>query len=283
MPSPGSTDTMVRFLKTDSGQRLAIVVYSLVAILVLVAFSGGPAAVVVGFPFLFFIPGFAVVRLFFWKGTSEEAKFVLSIGLSILVIIFLGLGLALTPIGLGTDTARASLILFTLGAVAIDVLWRRPEKLLEKERKRAEVAPKSVKLDKVVAAMLGTAIVVSGISLGLIVTAEYPSRTYFAMTDEFGNANINTTRQINTTFSVILEMKNGEESACSFKVVVQNITWGVNQTFEKILQKGEVWNQTVDIVLEHYGSVLFDFDLYITQGNNPEYFYGNLHIWLEVL
>jgi uncharacterized membrane protein len=282
MPTPGFPGSIVRFLETDSGQRIAIILFSLFATIILVAFPGSAGALIVGFPYLFFIPGFAVVRLFFWKGTTEPTRFVLSIGLSILVLIFLGLILVLTPIGLSPNTTRASLVFFALGAVAVDVFWKRPEAKQGKEAKTSEPAAKTVKLDKVVVAMLGTALIVSVVSLGLIITAEYPSRTYFAVTDENGSVNFNTTREVNSTFTVILEMKNGEGSVCDFRVLVHNDTWGLNEEFNRTLQKGEIWNQTVDIYLEYYGTVRFDFDLYITEGNDPEYRYGNLHLWMEV-
>jgi uncharacterized membrane protein len=271
----------MRFLETHNGQRLAIILFSLIATLVIVAFPGSAGAYIVGMPYLFFIPGFAVVRLFFWKGTSPEAKFVLSLGLSILVLIFLGLILVLTPIGLSPNTTRASLVLFALAAVAIDVFWKRPQ-VEQKAKTAEEKLPRTIKLDKVVVAMLGTALVVSAISLGLILTAEYPSRTYFAVTDETGSADFNTTREINSTFTAILEMKNGEESTSVFRVVVHNITWNVSQEFSQSLQKGEVWNKTVSFDLVYYGNVRIDFDLYITEKGQPEYFYGNLHLWLTV-
>jgi uncharacterized membrane protein len=282
IPNPVTPGRAVEFFETDNGQRLAIVLFSLVATVVIVAFPGSAGAVVLGMPYLFFIPGFAVVRLFFWKGTSQAAKLVLSLGLSVLVLIFLALALVFT-VGLYPDTARASMVLFTLVAVAIDVFWRRPLTKDQAAKTADEKLPKTVKLDKVVAAMLATALVVSAVSLGLIITADYPSRTYFAVTDETGSADFNTTREINSTFSVILEMKNGEDSSCVFRVVVHNETWDIEQTFNRTLAKGDHWDQAVDIDLIYYGEVKFDFDLYITEGDRPEYFYGNLHLWLTVI
>jgi uncharacterized membrane protein len=282
MPNRGSPGSILGFLETHRGQRLAVIAFSLVATLVLVVFPGSAAAYLFGFPYLFFIPGFVVVRLFFWKGTTPEAKFVLSIGLSILVVIFLGLGLVLTPIGLTSDTTRASLIAFTFAAVILDVLWKRPETQDEKAKATEEKQPRTVKLDKVVAAMLATALAVSVISVGLIITAKYPSRTYFAITDENGSVDFNTTREVNSTFTVILHMKNGERGTCVFRAVVHNETWNISQEFNRTLQKGETWNETVDVLLEYNGTVRIDFDLYITEGSSPEYHYGNLHLWLEV-
>ena len=275
----------MRFLETDNGQRLAIVVFSIVASAVLWTIPGGALAYVFGIPLLFFVPGFAVVRLFFWKGTSPEAKFVLSLGLSILVLIFLGLILVLTPISLTEDTTRASVLLFALGAVAFDMLWKRPE--TEGTKKAAapepEKAQRTIKLDKVVAAMLGTAIAISAISLGLILTADYPSRTYFALTDDTGSADITTTRDHNSTLNLTIHMKNGEEGPRTFRMVGHNGTILYAQEFTKVLQKGELWEQNVSIDLVYWGQFRIDFDLYIQKQGSPEYFYGNLHLWIEVV
>jgi len=285
MPSPGPADSLMRFLETDNGQRLAIVVFSAVASAVLWILPGGALAYVFGIPLLFFVPGFAVVRLFFWKGTSPEAKFVLSLGLSILVLIFLGLILVLTPIGLTEYTTRASVLVFTIEAVGFDVLWVRPE---PKETKKtaapeAEKASRTIKLDKVVAAMLGTAIAISAISLGLILTADYPSRTYFALTDDTGSADIITTRDHNSTLNLTIHMKNGEEGPRTFRMVGHNETILYAQEFTKVLQKGELWEQNVSIDLAYWGQFRMDFDLYIQKQGSPEYFYGNLHLWIEVV
>ena len=283
MPDRGYADSIIAFLETHNGQRIVLCAFSVVAVVVLLAFPGGTLAFVFGIPLIFFVPGFAVVRLFFWKGTSPEAKFVLSLGLSVLVIIFLGLLLVLTPIGLAPDTTRASLVLFTLAAVALEVYWKPEEK--EAANEPAQPAPKPparIKVDKVVAAMIGSALVVSAISLGLIVTADYPSRTYFALTDDLGSADINTSRTINSTLALIVHMKNGEDGAREFKMVAHNETLFGSEWHNKTMAKGEVWNVTVSIDLVYYGVFRLDFDLYIQEQGKAEYFYGNLHLWIDV-
>ena len=285
MPRTGPVDTIVRFLETDEGQRLTIIAFSIVASAVLWTLPGGALAYVFGIPLLFFVPGFAVVRLFFWKGTSPEAKFVLSLGLSILVLIFLGLILVLTPIGLTEDTTRASVLVFAIGAVLYDILWTRPESKGAKEpsEPEPEKAPRTIKLDKVVVAMLGTAIAISVISLGLILTADYPSRTYFALTDDNGSADINTTRDINSTLDLVIHMKNGEDGQRTFRMVAHNETIIYSQEFTKVLEKGDLWEQNISLDLVYFGIFRIDFDLYIQEQGSPEYFYGNLHVWIEVV
>jgi len=270
----------LRFLETNNGQRAAIIGYSLVATLVLLAFPGTWAALAFGIPYIFFVPGFAVVRLFFWKGTSLEARFVLSLGLSVLVAIFLGLFLVLTPIGLDSDTTRASLIVFTLIAVAAET-FVRPAPSSERVQ---EPETEPFKVDKVVAAMLATALIVSAISLGLIVTAEYPSRTYFAMTDADGSADINATRLVNDTLVLVVEMHNGEDGPRTFTLHAYgwNTTIYGSQWLNFTLDEGETVNQTFEFDLDTTGVWRVDFDLYISGEGVPQYLYGNLHLWFSV-
>lgn len=280
----GST---LRFLETDNGQRLAIVLFSVLATAVLFLLPGTAAAFAFGLPYMFFVPGFAVVRVFFWKGTSLEARFVLSLGISVLVIIFLGLFLVLTPVGLDSDTTRMSLVVFTLVAVAGEMVKNRtPEE--EPKRTRREKAPSDTiepfKIDKVVAAMLGTALVVSGVCLALIITAEYPSRTYFAMTED-GSAKIETTRELNSSITLTVEMHNGEDGPRYFSMAAYcwNDTHWEKTWYNRSMLEGETWSLDVTHVLDKPGVFRFDFDLYIQETGQEPYLYGNLHVWLNVV
>jgi uncharacterized membrane protein len=276
-------DRVIEFVRTDNGQRITVIVYSLIATIVLLALPNTIAAYAFGIPFIFFVPGFMVVRMFFWKGTSAEAKFVLSLGLSILVVIFLGLILVLTPIGLTSNSTRASLVLFALAAVAAETFVLRADRG-EKPEVPQKREPEKTKTDVVVAAMLVTALAVSAISLGLIITAEYPSRTYFALTDDQGMIVNNTTFTLGTNFSFILHMKNGEDGPRTFTLVAYGLDTPAfgTQTFLKTMDKGETWNQTTTVHFGEAGYFRLDFDLYIQEDSQPPYLYGNLHLWIGV-
>ncbi|UCE80480.1 MAG: DUF1616 domain-containing protein [Methanobacteriota archaeon] len=282
-------DRIVRFLESHDGQRVAICAYSVLATLVLLAYPGTAAALAIGIPYLFFVPGFAVVRLVFWRNTSIEAKFVLSMGLSILVVILLGLFLVLTPIGLNSDTTRASMIAFSLGAVALEVfVWPANRWDQEAEAEEREEKGEPFKVDKVVAAMLGTALVVSAISLGLIITAEYPSRTYYAMTDEWGSANINTTYDVGSNLTLVIEMHNGEDGVRVFSLNAfgaNNSTVFAGQWFNNTLESGDTWNVSVTFQLDTPGVFRLVFMLYIQQEGYAPYLYSEnpVQLWVEVI
>ncbi len=279
---PDTLNRIVSFLETHNGQRIAIALFSVVATLVLVLLPGTAAAYAFGLPYMFFVPGFAVVRLFFWKGTSLEARFVLSLGISILVIIFLGLFLVLTPIGLDSNTTRVSLIVFALAAVAAEMVKNRDAKD-EPEQKAPDEHIEPFKFDKVVAAMIGTALVVSGVCLALIITAEYPSRTYFAMTED-GSAKINSTRVLGSNITLTIEMHNGEDGPRHFSMAAycwNDTHWGT-RWYNYTMEEGDTQFVNVTFHLDQAGVWRFDFDLYIQEEGQAEYLYGNLHVWLSV-
>jgi len=286
-PNPDFLDRATRFSQSSNGQRLIISAFSIIAVLILLAFPGSILAYVFGLPLIFFVPGFALVRLFFWKGTSIEAKFVLSLGMSILVIILLGLLLAMSSIGLRASTAQASVIIFALGAVAVEAKWLHADREVKGEAPAAPEPDEEAsggKMDKVVVAMIATALVISAIALGLIVTAKYPSRTYFAMTDENGSADINVTQKVGGNITLVLHMKNGESGERTFILLFQN--W--NSTAlgswndSRIVQKGDYWNRTATIHLPLAGTFRLDFTLYIQEPGKVAVEYGELHLWIVV-
>ncbi|HIH02280.1 TPA: DUF1616 domain-containing protein [Thermoplasmata archaeon] len=287
-----SLDRLMGTLETHNGQRAAICAYSVFATVVLLLYPGTAAALVFGIPYLFFIPGFAVVRLFFWRGTSIEAKFVLSLGLSILAVILLGLLLVLTPIGLNSDTTRASMILFSLGAVALETFLLPASRWDDEPEKgppaETRVREEPFKVDKVVAAMLGTALVVSAVCLGLIITAEYPSTTYYAMTDESGSAIIETTYVVGTNVTLLIEMHNGEDGPRAFSLHAfgaNNTTSFGEQWFNDTLERGETWNVSVTFNLETEGVFRLVFMLYIQEEGEEAYLYSEnpVKLWIEVV
>jgi len=275
---------LVAFIETDNGQRISVVTFSVLATLILLTMPGTMAAIIFGMPLIFFVPGFAVTRIFFWKGTSIEEKFALSLGLSIIVVIILALILVLTPISLYSSSTQGSLVVFTIGAVAVEMLKNRKGVKSEKPGVLTRVEKtEPFKLDKVVAVMIATALVVSGICLALIITAEYPSRTYFAMTED-GSANINSTRELGSTITLTIEMHNGEDGTMGFYLE----TYGHNISDEKhtwynwTMPEGDTREVDVSFLLDQPGVVRLDFSLYIQPIGKDAYLYGNLHIWLLV-
>lgn len=289
------TERVAGFCGSDQGQRVLLVAFSVAASAILVLFPGGALAYAFGLPMVFFVPGVAVARLFFWKGTTVEAKFVLSLGLSILSIIMLGLVLVFT-VGLRSETAIGSLMVFGVAAVALETFWLHADREPGKSKGSGTGAndrpvqdpigkDEPQKMDKVVAAMVASALVVSGIAFGLIVTAHYPSRTYFAITDAQGNANINRTVYLNTNLSLLLHVKNGEGGPRDFTIEFheQNGSGFANRSYASSVGEGGYWNQTVVLPLDHQGVYRLDFDLFIAEPTKAPEFYANLHIWINVV
>ena len=292
--APGGTNKAISFLMSNNGQRVSIAAFSMAATLVLVLLPGSVAAYAFGLPFLFFVPGFAVARLFFWNRTSVEERFVLSLGLSILAVIALAFILVLTPIGLSPGPAIASLLVFSVAAVALETVWLkadRPRKADAKEAPVSQPEPEEPgKPDKVVAAMIGVALVISCISLGLIVTAEYPSRTSFSLTGEDGMVVTNMTRQQDTSLVLVFHVKNGEDGPRNFTVsafanYIQPAGVHVfdNKSYRcDSLAKGDEWSQPVTVYFNQSLIYRINFDLYMQEPGLDPVFYGQLHMWFIV-
>jgi hypothetical protein len=270
---------------------VSIAAFSVAATLVLVLLPGSVAAYAVGLPFLFFVPGFAVVRLFFWMGTSVEAKFVLSLGLSILAVVALAFVLVLTPIGLAPDTARGSLVVFALSAVVLETAWLNADRSKKADAKDQTLAEPTIeepgKPDRVVAAMIAAALVISVVSLGLIVTADYPSRTSFSLTDENGKVLTNTTRPQDVPLILVFHVKNGEDGPRNFTVnaYADQVKPPGYHAFDNksfrydSLANGEEWSQPVTLYFNQSLVYRMNFDLYIEEPGQDPVFYGQLHMW----
>jgi len=182
------------------------------------------------------------------------------------------------------------MILFSLGVVALEVfVWPASRwDVKEKAPKERRIKEEPFKIDKVVAAMLGTALVVSAVSLGLIITAEYPSTTYYAMTDESGSANIETTYVVGSNITLVIEMGNGEDGVRLFSLQAygaDNVTTFGEQWFNVTLGEGEKTNVTMTFDLDTTGIFRIVFYLHIQEEGHEPYVYSEnpVQLWIQVI
>ncbi len=110
---------------------------NLLVILLIVAIIFTPSVVlriVLGLPFVFFFPGYALTSVLFprRKGRGGIERVALSFGLSIAVVVLIGLILNYTPWGLTLESTLYSVASFIL-AMSI-IAWVRRKRLEEQER-----------------------------------------------------------------------------------------------------------------------------------------------------
>ncbi len=125
---PNAPRSFVKSL-TDFESNIAfwLVVISSVSVLAVIYFAPQTdpwhaARIVIGGSFLLFIPGYSVTELLYSRRELEWIiKIVLSIGLSLAIAALIGTVLATTPIGISLESASASLVLFSIVVVTINV------------------------------------------------------------------------------------------------------------------------------------------------------------------
>jgi len=111
-------------------------------------------------------------------------------------------------------------------------------------------------------------------------------RTSFSFTDEDGKVVKNTTRQEQTSLTLVFHVKNGENGPRNFTVntYASNIYLPgtpvfVNKTYSASLAKGGQWDQPVTVYFNYSTVFMINFDLYIQAPGQAAVFYGNLHMW----
>ena len=116
-------------LKSKDKKDLILVIFLVVLSVVVISappLNDTPIRAVVGFPIVFFLPGYSLVASLFPRdeGLDMLEKIALSIGLSICIVGLTGILLNFTPWGLKLGPVLLTLSTFTLFFVALGAIRR---------------------------------------------------------------------------------------------------------------------------------------------------------------
>jgi uncharacterized membrane protein len=269
----------------------AIISLSLLLIVVIYAFPGSAARIVLGLPFILFFPGYAALSVLFPEGKDLEIieRIALSFGLSIAISPLVGFGLNYTPFGI-----RLAPILFSLASlnVALSVLG-----LYRRERAQSPYLPfdpvatwkryfgqfKAEKgLDKALTVVLVISILSSVVALVYVVAVprQGESFTEFYILGPSGNAtDYPRNLTVGEDASVIIGIANHEHRTVTYTVEL----WLVNMSFENNVTNVHAmyFFDSFNVTLEHT-----DVDLegeWQPQWERPYHFNvsveGNFKLW----
>lgn len=164
---------------------------------------------------LFFLPGYALTRLFFGRDLKLDMFILISIGTSLLATILIAFALALT-VRLTTESALASLLTLTLGALIFDRLRHPQNRKIEVEI----VRPKKEDIDPIVGTALAFGIIVAAAFAYLIITAEHPSRTHIILMSTDDDDNLPWNGTVGELIDFRLELMNGDGQIADFRVEI---------------------------------------------------------------
>ncbi|MDP2949599.1 MAG: DUF1616 domain-containing protein [Chloroflexota bacterium] len=256
---------------------------------VLLVPSLGPARVVLGLPFVLFLPGYVLVAALYPRWSELEAieRVGLSFGLSLAVVPFVGLALNYSPWGVRLDPVLGSLALFVVAGAAA-ATYRR-QTLLPEEALVVAARPSLPPWPRIGWASAALALIVV-ISMAGIGAAAYfvgtsrgnPERfTEFYVLGPGGRADgYPATLELGQGLTVTLGIVSHEGRSATYRLEARIDGRSVDSMDGLTLGPGQRWEKTVTLVPNRVGkSQKVDFGLYKDGANGV---YRNVHLWLDV-
>lgn len=195
-----------------------------------------PLRVILGLPFILFIPGYVLVFALFPTRKTDQGidtleRLVLSFGLSIAVVPLIGLLLNYTPWGIRLEPILVSLLLFIIGIGLVGIYrWRKTPPEYRFTINFDLTLPKQEnKIDSALTIILAGVIIIVLISLVYVITLPKAGESFteFYLLGSQGKAEgypSNLTTQDNAT--VLIGIANHEQRQINYTIEI----WLINQT-----------------------------------------------------
>ena len=187
--------------------------------------SGGGVRVVLGFPFVFFVPGYALSHVL-WRpgrGLAFADRILFSIGLSVSLTVFTAIFLSVGGVPLTAATLGIVIALetFLLSAASAILRWRRMEGLPSEIVSAAGRITGSFASDR--AFWSGVAVLLVGalVIVAVILSAPPPaaSTSLYVLGPDGTEASLPNNLTGNASASVLLDIYNGEQTSQNFTVL----------------------------------------------------------------
>jgi uncharacterized membrane protein len=244
---------------------LLCILWSIILIPIALIDIEGPIRIILGLPFLLFIPGYLLsFALFPFRKTHHVIdtieRIAISFALSLAIVPIIGLVLNNTPWGLQLVSILLSLIVFIFGIGLIDLYrWIR---IPHEERFTTTITislPKLKKnLDTVLTIILAVSIILAPISLIYIMLTpkiEKPFTEFYILSPEGIAGDYQRSLALGEDTSVIIGIKNHEHKTINYTIEI----WLLNQTIiydifnnEDIIIYDHMWYiDKINITLDH--------------------------------
>jgi uncharacterized membrane protein len=217
---------------------LLCAIFSLILLLVIIIDPNGVLRIVLGLPFILFIPGYVLVFALFPtkktdKGIDNVERIALSLGLSIAVVSLIGIGLNYSPfdIQLGSGFLTVFIFIISFGGIGF-YRWHKtnPNERYVVVFDIKKIQMKSVnKYDKMLSIILIISIMIAAIFFiySSISTKEFEKSTEFYLLGEDGKAEgYPQNLSLGENASVIIGIINNEYQTIDYTVEI----WLVNHT-----------------------------------------------------
>ena len=272
-------------------ELLAINILSVVLILTISFFPNQALRIILGLPFILFLPGYTLIAALFPKKSGLDAieRVALSFGLSIAVVPLIGLVLNYTPWGIRLYPILVSLTVF-IAALSV-IAWYRRHSLPEQEKLtlilNLSLPRQENRLDRVLSIVLILAIVGAIGTLGYVIASPRVGErfTEFYILGLEGRAEgYPTELTVGEEGRVILGITNREHEIMGYEVKIK-IDGVLQQRIGPIeLAHEQGWREEVGFVPQEPGKdQKVQFVLYKIPALDAEGEPGlTLHLWIDV-
>jgi len=270
----------LKLVLTDRTMWMVALAVTVLSVLSSLLLPETPVAFAFMIPFIFFLPGYAMTRLFFSRGLEMDMFILTSMGLSVVSTVLIAMILSITPIGMSQLTVLIAISGLTFIGFIADT-W------LHRENRRFEIdiaMPKKEDVDPVIAVSIAFGLVLIGIFSYIIFTTHPPTDTMINLLSENGDIRLPNNATVGSDVNFTVVMKNGEGRGAEFKLMVYNNSALYNGT--------ESADNSYTVTLEDDETVERDFSLAFSEAGEQDIearvfidgeFYGELHFHVDIL
>jgi uncharacterized membrane protein/LysM repeat protein len=272
-----------------SADLLLVVAWALCTVLVVLLLPSLEALrVILGLPFLVFLPGYTLIAALYPRRNDLEGseRLALSLGLSIAVVPLIALALNYSPWGIRLNPILAFGTLFIVLAAALAAYRRRLLPAEEAFGVAIDVRlPRSsqVSIGRLLALALVLSLAGLGVAAYFVATPRGGSErfTEFYVLGAGGKAEAYPSLvKVGENAEVMLGLVNHEGQDTSYQVAVRLDDDNTDEIANPVLGDGQRWEKTVALVPAHVGDdQKVEFLLY-KDGRSE--LYRSLHLWLDV-
>jgi len=279
-------------MKVDNLRVLIAVIIATLLLFPAVALTSGAFRIVLGLPFVLFLPGYTLISALFPKRGSIGAveRIAFSFGLSIATAILIGVMLNYTPWGINLYPILISVTLFIL--ITSAVAWYRRRALPPDQRFSITVNismprwGKMAGLDKVLSLSLVVAILIALGSIGYAMATPKQGEgfTEFYILAIDGKAEGYPKQVVlGQPVELIIGIVNHEHAVTSYRVSIRMNNGVEDKEIEtRALADEEKWEEIVSVVPQGVGvEQRVEFWLY-KNGEAEPYFEDPLHLYIDV-
>jgi len=278
-------------MKLKLGNELILIFHlTIFLVLIITLFPSSILRIILGLPFVLFLPGYTLMASLFTKKSSlgNIERVVLSFVMSLVVVTLIGLLLNFTPWGIRLYPIIVSITIFII--ITSVIAWFRRYRLDDADRYSVSLniglrlRGSQSTLDKVIYIALVAVIVCAVIAIGYAIAVPRHGENYtefYILESVDGTIGYPGTLEVSEEGKVVIGIVNHEQHTVTYRLEVTINNVKNNEIDPIVLEDEGKWENEVTFVPQVAGkNQKVEFLLY--KGGQVEPYIETLHLWINV-